>query len=112
MGKKREVESKAYYDAQRIDWFDAFPSREHHHDQNCRKENADNVADNNLPMQILEIWDNTIDNEGYEKTDEAEHTESNLDIHFKFWARVQVNNRSCSSTSAIFLCVWRFKNKI
>ena len=57
-------------------------------------------------MEILEVRDNTVDNEGNEKTDEAESRESNVEIDFKFRTLSEMKDRSLVNTSDISLCVF------
>ena len=70
-GQKGKVEGEAKGDTQHVDGLDALTGGEDEHDQDCWEGNADDVANNNFPVEILEVRDNTVDNEGNEKTDEA-----------------------------------------
>ena len=62
-------------------------------------------------MEILEVRDNTVDNEGNEKTDEAESRESNVEIDFKLRALSEMKDRSLVNTSDISLCVFNSQSR-
>ena len=54
---------------------------EHQDDETSGEGDADDVADDDLAVEVLEVGDNTIDQAGYEETYEADNTHHNVDIH-------------------------------
>ena len=55
-----------------------------HQDDETRGEgDADDVADDDLAVEVLEVRDNTIHQAGYEETYQADNTHDNVDIHLQ-----------------------------
>ena len=77
----------------------------HQDDQSRGEADADDVADDDLPVQILEVRDGAIHQGGDEETDQTQNADSNVDIHSQTFC--QVDTRNIVNTSAIILCVRR-----
>ena len=77
-----------------------------HQDDETRGEgDADDVADNDLAVEILEVRDNTIHQAGEEETYQTEKTHTNIDTHLQLGYFTQVDTGSPVMASANNLCV-------
>ena len=83
-GEKWEVKREANNTAGDGWCLNAFPDTAvaaHQDDQSRGEADADDVADDDLPVQILEVRDGAIHQGGDEETDQTQNADSNVDIH-------------------------------
>ena len=109
-GEKREVESEANYSAGDEWGLNDVPDTDvtpHQDDQNCGEGDADDVADDDLAVKILEVRNDTVDQGGNEETYQASNADGNVNSYFQLWTFTQVDSWALVSTSETIPCVLR-----